>query len=94
VCGANTFRRSYECPQRVDLDGLTAPSQVRFTSHRFRIVVLRRSVPGADICSAAKFTLFDNLVSEREQLIWHCKAERLGGLEIDKKLKLGRLQHR
>jgi hypothetical protein len=46
------------------------------------------------ICSAAKFTLFDNLVSEREQLIWHCKAERLGGLEIDKKLKLGRLQHR
>jgi hypothetical protein len=54
----------------------------------------RRSVPGADICSAAKFTLFDNLVTEREQLIWHCKAERLGGLEIDNKLKLGRLQHR
>jgi hypothetical protein len=28
-------------------------------------------------------SLFDHLVGDAEQLIWHFDAERLGGLEVD-----------
>ena len=38
--------------------------------------------------------LFDHLVGEREQPIRHIEAERLGGLEVEHKLELGRLHHR
>src|SRR5262249_48446405 len=36
----------------------------------------------------------DHLVGEREQPIRHVETERLGGLEIDHELELGRLHHR
>ena len=37
---------------------------------------------------------FDHLVGGGEQLRRHVQAERLGGLEIDHQLDLGRLLHR
>src|SRR5215471_7814399 len=37
---------------------------------------------------------FDDLVGEREHVLRHSKTERLGCLEIDHQLELGRLQHR
>ena len=33
---------------------------------------------------------FDHLVGPREKLRWHIEAERLGGLEVDCQLVLGR----
>src|SRR5262249_50321382 len=36
----------------------------------------------------------DRLVGEREQLVWHRKTERLGGLKIDCQLEFGGLHHR
>ena len=39
-------------------------------------------------------SLFDHLVSEREQLVGYIDAERLGGLEIDHQLEFGRLGYR
>src|SRR5262249_40524714 len=33
---------------------------------------------------------FDHLVGEREQPVWNLEAERLGGLEVDHQLELGR----
>ena len=39
-------------------------------------------------------SLFDHLVSEREQLVGYIDAERLGGLEIDHQLECGRLGYR
>jgi hypothetical protein len=38
--------------------------------------------------------LFDHLVGERAQLERHVEAERLGGLEVDHQLELGRLRDR
>jgi hypothetical protein len=35
-------------------------------------------------------TLFDHLVGERDHLWRDFKAERLGGLEVDNKIKFGR----
>jgi len=35
-----------------------------------------RFVPKADICTAAKVTLFDHLVREREQVRRDCEAEQ------------------
>jgi len=37
---------------------------------------------------------FDQLVGSDEQLVWHCQPERLGGLEVDRQLELGRLHYR
>ena len=39
-------------------------------------------------------TLFDHFVGGSEQFIWNGNAERLGGLEIDQKLKCRRLLDR
>jgi len=38
--------------------------------------------------------LFDDLVGASEHRRWQCEAERLGGLEIDHQLVLGRHLHR
>jgi hypothetical protein len=38
--------------------------------------------------------LFDHLVGEREQPIWHVEAERLGSTEIDDQVEFGRQLHR
>jgi hypothetical protein len=38
--------------------------------------------------------LFDHLVSDGEHPGWECDTERPGGLEIDHKLELGRLEYR
>src|SRR2546428_4469203 len=54
----------------------------------------RRQVPRADSCTAAKTSSLDDFVGAGEQLRWHVDAERLGGLEIDDKLVLGRRLHR
>ena len=37
--------------------------------------------------------LFDQLVGEREKLLWNLEAERFG-LEVDRKLEFGRLHDR
>ena len=39
-------------------------------------------------------TLFDHLVSNREQLVGNCEAEGLRGLEVDYKVEFGGLHHR
>jgi hypothetical protein len=38
-------------------------------------------------------SLFDHLVGSRKQSVWDGESERLGGLEIDDQLKLGRHLH-
>jgi hypothetical protein len=43
--------------------------------------------------SQQKLRLFDHLVGEREQPVRNLEAERLGGPEVDDKVKLGRLHH-
>ena len=48
-------------------------------------------VPKADSCTAAKQgPLSDHLVGERERRESHIYTERLGGLEVDHQLDLGR----
>ena len=41
-----------------------------------------------------KNILFDHLVDAGEQLRRHFEAERLGRMQVDGELELGRLQHR
>src|ERR1700730_15568835 len=55
-----------------------------------RTAAIRRGVPQADICSAAKEFLFDHLVGEHEQLIRNIQAERFRGLEVDRHFELHR----
>ena len=43
---------------------------------------LVRFVPKADKCTAAKIALFDHFVGGHEQLVRHCEAQRLRGLEV------------
>src|SRR6516162_2155718 len=47
-----------------------------------------------DLRAAAKVSLLDDLVGEREELVGHCEAERLGSGEVDHEIKLGRLHDR
>src|SRR3984893_5062920 len=56
------------------------------------VAAKRRYVPLADVSNRSKEPLFDHLVGEREQLVRNLEPERLGGLEIDDQLELGRLQ--
>jgi hypothetical protein len=51
-------------------------------------------VPAADICSAAKCTLFDDLIGATEQRERHREAKRRCGFEIDDELDLGGLLDR
>jgi len=39
---------------------------------------------------AGKLRLFDNLVRDREEIVGQIEAKRLGGLEVDHQLELGR----
>ena len=41
-----------------------------------------RFVPKADKCTAAKIALLDYFVGGHEQLVRHCEAQRLRGLEV------------
>src|SRR5215203_6043127 len=50
-----------------------------------------RTLIGPETCFVI---LFDYLVGASEQRRWHREAERLGGLEVDRQLVLGRVLHR
>src|SRR5262249_7527522 len=51
----------------------------------------RRPIREADISSAADSSLFDHLVSARQECLWDREAERLDGRQIDDEFELGRL---
>jgi hypothetical protein len=46
------------------------------------------------LCRAAKFVLLDHLVGGHKKARWHSKAECLRGLEVERRLILGRCLHR
>src|SRR6266446_6019718 len=46
-------------------------------------IVLQHNLPGADICSAARPSLFDHLVGGDKQFVWHGKAKHPRGLGVD-----------
>jgi hypothetical protein len=77
------------CPRRINRSRSTRPRRapnVRFTSNSGQTLAPQRN---AALCqsrpNAAQQNpcLFDHLVGEREQLVRHVQAERLGSLEID-----------
>jgi hypothetical protein len=73
------------------------PERSHVSFHRLRTSRPIRSIlPCAKTgsCTATNSPLFDHLVGDAEQLIWHSEAERLGGLEVDDQLVLGRRLHR
>jgi hypothetical protein len=47
-----------------------------------------------DICGAANCSLLDHLVRAGQQRVGHRQSERLGGLQVDDQLVLGRRLHR
>jgi hypothetical protein len=51
------------------------------------------SVPPSDQVHRSKIVLFDHLVGNCEQLVWHREAEGLGRLEIDNEQEFSRLFH-
>jgi hypothetical protein len=51
---------------------------------------LRGALPIPDPCTAANSILFDHLVGEGPQLQRDIDVERLGGLQVDDELELGR----
>jgi len=53
-----------------------------------------RFVPKADICSAAKILLFDDLVGAGKQGFGHRQAERVCCLQVDGEFVLVRRLHR
>src|SRR6476660_7656045 len=85
-----------------------APTHVRFTPNSdresgFSHKVMSALPPKADMCSArgyvrfgpiADIALFDHLVSERDQRGRYLEADRLGGLEVEHKIKLCSLYYR
>src|SRR5919197_1001391 len=73
------------------------PDVIRSNNH---LTAIRRrerapsTTSGADICSAANWHSFDQLVGKSDQPIRHGEPECLGGLHVYYKLKLGRLLNR
>ena len=53
-----------------------------------------RFVPKADSCTAAKTVLFDDLVGEHQEIMWHFDPKRPGRFEINDEVEFGRLLHR
>jgi hypothetical protein len=53
-----------------------------------------RFVPIADEVHCSKELLFDHLVGRHKKARRHSKAERLRGLEVERRLILGRCLHR
>src|SRR5438067_178849 len=53
-----------------------------------------REVPEGDICSAANYTLFDDLVGAREHRRGDFNAECLGGLQVNDQLVFRRRLYR
>jgi hypothetical protein len=49
---------------------------------------MRRYVPTADYCTAAKEPLFDHLVGADKESGWHGETECSGGFQVDDQLDL------
>jgi hypothetical protein len=54
----------------------------------------RRCGPTPDSCTAARQPLFDQLIGTQKEGRRNLKPKRLGGLEVDHELELGRQHHR
>ena len=52
-----------------------------------------RDVPNADLCTAAKSSLFDHFVGSDQQTLRHGETELFCSLEVDDHLEFGGLLH-
>src|SRR5215475_4917956 len=80
-----TFSTMNCCPSVCDMYSLTT---------RATTSVVPPAANATTVEPPSRFTSFDHLVSNREQLGGNFKAKCLGRLEVDHELELGRLHHR